>query len=447
MRIYVIEDDRMFNRLIVRALDKDKDVEIVPFFNGTDFLDRLSDNPEVVTLDLGLPDYSGAEILRRIKQSHPETEVIIISGQDDLKMAVQLLKEGAYDYIAKDENVRERLVHCLHHIRAQQKLQQELKQLKSEISVKYDYLQAIIGESESMKQVLLLVDKAVKMSNVHVSITGEPGTGKKLLAKAIHYNSERRDQPFVIVNVGAIPDELMEGELFGFEKGAFDGARLRQKGKIEEAAEGTLYMEDVDLLGPDLQIKWLQFLQNGTIRRLGAKTEIRVHTRVISGSTIDLGEAVRNKQFREDLYFCLMGIPLHLPSLKERQKDVVLLAQFFLKHFCDENGITPLELTSEAMRKLLNYPFPGNVRELKAVVELAAVLTNTAMVGEDHIVFNGVSSTPDLLTEELSLKEYNEKIIRHYLDKYQNVMVVAEKLDIGKSTVYNLIKKWSELKE
>jgi DNA-binding NtrC family response regulator len=169
-----------------------------------------------------------------------------------------------------------------------------------------------------------------------------------------------------------------------------------------------------------------------------------LRTRVISGSTIDLGEAVRTKQFRADLYFCLMGIPLHLPSLKERRKDLVLLAQFFLKHFYIENGIAPLELTSEALRKLLTYPFPGNVRELKAVVELAAVLTNTSMVGEEHIVFNGVSSTPDLLTEELSLKEYNEKIIRHYLEKYQNVLVVAEKLDIGKSTVYNLVKKWSK---
>jgi DNA-binding NtrC family response regulator len=444
MRIYVIEDDQLFNRLIVGFLDECSEMEVVPFFNGADFLDRLSDNPEVVTLDLGLPDGSGADILRKIKQSNPETEVIIISGQNDLKLAVQLLKEGAYDYIAKDENVRERLINCLLHIKGQHQLQEELQQLKSEISVKYDFLQAFIGESESMKQVLLLVDKAVKVDSVNVSISGEAGTGKKLMAKAIHYNSGRRDRPFVMVNVGAIPDELMEGELFGFEKGAFDGARLRQKGKIEEAAEGTLYIEDVDLLGPDLQVKLLQFLQNGTIRRIGGETEIPLRTRVISGSTIDLGEAVRTKQFRADLYFCLMGIPLHLPSLKERRKDLVLLAQFFLKHFYIENGIAPLELTSEALRKLLTYPFPGNVRELKAVVELAAVLTNTSMVGEEHIVFNGVSSTPDLLTEELSLKEYNEKIIRHYLEKYQNVLVVAEKLDIGKSTVYNLVKKWSK---
>jgi DNA-binding NtrC family response regulator len=445
MRIYVIEDDRLFNQLIVRALDKDKDVEIVPFFNGTDFLNRLSDNPEVVTLDLGLPDNSGAEILRQIKQSNPETEVIIISGQDDLKLAVQLLKEGAYDYIAKDENVRERLIHCINHIRGQQKLKQEVLQLKSEISEKYNYLHGIIGESESMKQVLSLVDKAVKMANVSVSITGEAGTGKELMAKAIHYNSLRRDKPFVIVNVGAIPYEMLEGELFGFEKGAFDGARLRHKGTIEEASDGTLYIEDVDLLDPDLQIKLLHFLQKGTVRRMGGEKDLSVNTRVISGATVDLTEAIRNKQFREDLYFRLMGIPIHLPSLKERQKDVVLLAQFFLNHFCEENGIVPLELTLGARRKLMNYPFPGNVRELKAVVELAAVLTNTPLVGEEHIVFNGANVTPDLLTEELSLKQYNEKIIRHYLDKYQNVILVAEKLDIGKSTIYNLVKKWSKI--
>ncbi|MCA1744612.1 MAG: sigma-54 dependent transcriptional regulator [Bacteroidales bacterium] len=445
MRIYVIEDDRIFNRLIVRALDKDKEVEIVSFFNGTDFLERLSDNPEVVTLDLGLPDYSGAYLLRQIKQACPETEVIIISGQDDLKLAVQLLKEGAYDYIAKDENIRERLIHCIHHIRGQQNLKNELRQLKSEISVKYNYLQAIIGESEGMKTVLSLIDKAVKVSNVSVSITGEAGTGKELVAKAIHYNSARRHKPFVIVNVGAIPYEMLEGELFGFEKGVLDGGRLRHKGKIEEAAEGTLYIEDVDLLGPDLQVKLFQFLQSGNVRRIGGEKDLPVNTRVISGATIDLLEAVRRKQFRDDLYFRLMGIPIHLPSLQERQKDVVLLAQFFLRHFCEENGIERIELTLAARRKLLDYPFPGNVRELKAVVELAAVLTNTSLITEAHIVFNGAGAAPDLLTEEMSLKAYNEKIIRHYLDKYQNVVLVAEKLDVGKSTIYNLIKKWSKL--
>ena len=445
MRIYVIEDDRMFNQLIVRALDKDNEVEIVPFFNGTDFLSRLSDHPEVVTLDLGLPDFSGADLLRQIKQSSPETEVIVISGQDDLKLAVQLLRQGAYDYIAKDENIRERLVQCIHHIRGQQNLKKELRQLKFEISEKYNYLQAIIGESNGMKAVLSLIDKAVKVSNVSVSITGEAGTGKELVAKAIHYNSARRHKPFVVVNVGAIPYEMLEGELFGFEKGAFDGARLRHRGKIEEAVDGTLYIEDVDLLGPDLQVKLFQFLQTGTVRRMGGEKDVPVNTRVISGAAIDLLEAVRNKQFREDLYFRLMGIPIHLPSLKERQKDVVLLAQFFLYHFCEENGIVPLELTLGARRKLLDYPFPGNVRELKAVVELAAVLTNTSLVTEEHIVFNGAGATPDLLTEEMSLKEYNEKIIRHYLDKYQNVVLVAEKLDVGKSTIYNLIKKWSKM--
>jgi DNA-binding NtrC family response regulator len=445
MRIYVIEDDRMFNQLIVRALDKDKDVEIVPFFNGTDFLARLSDHPEVVTLDLGLPDNSGADLLRQIKQVSPETEVIIISGQDDLKLAVQLLKQGAYDYIAKDENIRERLIHCIHHIRGQQNLKNELRQLKFEVSEKYNYLQVIVGESNGMKTVLSMIDKAVKVANVSVSITGEAGTGKELVAKAIHYNSARCHKPFVVVNVGAVPYEMLEAEIFGFEKGAFDGARLRHKGKIEEAVEGTLYIEDVDLLGPDLQVKLFHFLQTGTVRRMGGDKDVPVNTRVISGAAVDLQEAVRTKQFREDLYFRLMGIPIHLPSLKERQKDVVLLAQYFLHHFCVDNGMDPIELSLDARRKLLSYPFPGNVRELKAVVELAAVLTNTTLITEEHIVFNGTGVTPDLLTEEMSLKDYNEKIIRHYLDKYQNVIVVAEKLDVGKSTIYNLIKKWSNL--
>jgi len=232
MRIYVIEDDRIFNRLIVSSLSSEKDVNIQSFFNGEDFLSHLSDNPDVVTLDLGLPDYYGPDLLRKIKDVSPETEVIIISGQYDLKLAVQLLRHGAYDYIAKDENIKERLVHCIKHIRGRNNLKRELNQLKSEISGKYDYLDAIVGESEGMKKVLSLINKAVTIDNISVYTTGESGTGKEFIAKAIHYNSKRRDYPFIVINVGALPSEMMEGELFGFESRSISGAHLCHKGML-----------------------------------------------------------------------------------------------------------------------------------------------------------------------------------------------------------------------
>ena len=447
MRIHVIEDDKVFSKLIEHTLRLIPEFEVVPFFNGNDFLKNLPDNPDIVTLDLGLPDYSGEALLKKIKNFNPDIEIIIISGQDDISLAVQLLKEGAYDYITKDENIKERLLHSINNIISKQSLKNELSQLKSEISGKYSFQHAIIGDSSAIKGVFSLIEKAIRVPNINVSIYGETGTGKELIAKTIHYSSSRNHKPFVAVNMAAIPRELIESELFGHEKGAFTGAFMTRKGKFEEADGGTIFLDEIGEMDFDLQVKLLRVIQEREITRIGGNQNFKINTRIITATNKDLSEAVREKKFREDLYYRLLGLPIHLPPLKERQSDILTLANHFLKAFCKENGLDLLELTPKARKKLLNYSFPGNVRELKAIIELAAVLTNTQQVDDDHIVFNNAQEELEIFAREMTLKEYNSAIIKHFLNKYKNVLKVAEKLDIGKSTIYNLLKNEKDLRE
>ncbi len=428
--------------MIEYTLRLNPDYEVATYYNGKDFLDDLSNNPDIVTLDLGLPDFSGDDILKRIKKYNPEIEVIIISGQDDISTAVKLLRQGAYDYITKDENIKERLLHSIHNIINTKSLKNEISQLKTEITNRYEFKHAIIGESPAIKKIFALIDKAIKVPNINVSITGETGTGKELIAKTVHYSSPRKDRPFIAVNMGAIPAELIESELFGHEKGAFTGAVAAKKGKFEEADGGTIFLDEIGEIDMNLQVKLLRVLQEREITRVGSNETIKINTRVITATNKDLSEEVRKGNFREDLYYRLLGLPVKLPSLKERKNDVLLLAEHFLGEFCKENNLERLILTPAAKKKLMKYSFPGNVRELKAVIELGAVLTNTGEIDEEQIVFSSANSEADLFSREMTLKEYNEKIIFHYLEKYDNnVIRVAEKLDIGKSTIYNLLKK------
>ena len=442
MKIHIIEDDRVFNKLIEHTLKLNPDHEVIPFFNGKDFIKNLGDDPDIVTLDLGLPDFTGNEILRKIKRYNPEIDVIVISGQDDISTAVQLLKEGAYDYITKDENIKERLLHSINNIKKQKSLKNEISQLKTEITNKYEFKHAIIGDSPAIKEVFALIEKAVRVPNINVSVYGETGTGKELIAKTIHYNSPRRNQPFIAVNMGAIPRELIESELFGHEKGAFTGAITTKKGKFEEADGGTVFLDEIGEMDFNLQVKLLRVLQEREITRVGGNAVIKINTRIITATNKDLAEEARKGNFREDLYYRLLGLPIHLPPLKDRRNDTLLLGQHFLKAFSKENGLNKVELTPKAKKKLLNYNFPGNVRELKAIVELAAVLTNSNQIDEEHIMFNSTQGEIELFSQELTLKEYTEKIIKHFLKKHNNnVLKVADKLDIGKSTIYNLLKK------
>lgn len=444
MKIDIIEDDVLFSKMIEHILAQSGHYKTRVFPDARSFLNRVAPLPDVVTLDLGLPDMSGRELMKKIKNLNPETEVIIISGQDNLRLAVQLLKEGAYDYITKDENIKERLLHTLKKIRSNQELRSQLDQLKKEVSVKYPFHDTLQGNSPALKNTFSLIDKATKVTKINVSILGEPGTGKDLVAKTIHYNSDRKNHPFIKVSITSMSKEELRNTLFGVEKGAFPDTLMTTKGKFEEAGQGTLLLDDITEFDEELQKELLQVFQERKIKRIGSNKEQEVKCRVITTTSYDMLQAVKEKRFREDLYYYLAGLPITMPPLRERGKDIIILGDFFLQTFCLKNNLPPMSLSSGAKKKLLSHNYPGNIRELKAIIELAAVLTNSGVLEERHIVFSYTDPTPGIFHEELTLKEYNERIIIYFIKKYKNVMEVARRLDIGKSTIYNLLKKQKE---
>ncbi|MCD6332687.1 MAG: sigma-54-dependent Fis family transcriptional regulator [Bacteroidales bacterium] len=441
MKIFVVEDDKFYVKLIEHHLKLNPEFEVDAFYSGQDIINHLGENPDIITLDFTLPDMSGHEVLAAIRNYDPNINVIVISGQEDISTAVKLLKDGAYDYITKDENIRERLLNTIHNIQKTRDLKKTVNHLQAQISEKYDFSKAIIGESKAIKKIFALIEKAIQVQNMTVSIQGETGTGKELVAKTIHYNSIRKERPFVAVNMGAIPRELVESELFGHEKGAFTGAYSRNTGKFEEAQGGTIFFDEIAELDIDLQVKLLRAIQEREIVRIGSSAVIKIDVRIITATNKDLQYEVKAGRFREDLYYRLLGLPIVLPPLSERENDIILLAQHFLKEFCEENHIPRKELSPHARNKLLAYHYPGNVRELKAIIELAAVMSGNPVIEDHDILFSPISSGLDLFSDDLTLREYEAKIIKHYLEKNNNnVVLVAKKLEIGKSKIYNMIK-------
>ncbi len=437
----MVEDDAWYAELLVYHLSLNPDYEVVKFSTARDCLANLHQEPAVVTLDYSLPDLNGEQVLKKILEYNPNIQVIIISAQENINTAIDLLKKGAYDYIVKDEDARNRLWNTVSNIRKNLQLREEVEQLRSEIGQRYDFSKAIIGNSEVMKRVFVMMDKAAR-THITVSLSGETGTGKELVAKAIHYNSSRSTKPFIAVNVSSMPRDLIESELFGHEKGAFTGAVARRKGKFEEAHEGTLFLDEIAELDISLQSKLLRVLQEKEITRIGSNTPVKVDARIIVATHKNLIEETRKGNFREDLYYRLLGLPIHLPPLRERNNDVLLIAKYIIDEFCKENKLKKKTLSTDAQKKLLAYPFPGNVRELKAISELAIVMSDEDVIFPEAITFSITTSVADLLNEELSLDEYTSRIIRHYLGKYDNnVLKVADKLKVGKSTIYRLLKE------
>jgi two-component system response regulator AtoC len=438
--IFIVEDDAFYGSMLEYHLNLNPDYEVSRFENGKSFVDNLYRRPSVITLDYSLPDIDGETILKKIQKDHPEIPVIIISGQENITTAVQLLKLGAYDYIVKDENTKDRLWNCLLKIRETKELKEEITLLREEVREKYEFSNSIRGNSPPLKRVFALMEKAAQ-SQINVSIYGETGTGKELVAKSIHFNSGRSKKPFVAVNMSAIPRELVESELFGHEKGAFTGAMNRRIGKFEEANGGTLFLDEIGEMDITIQAKILRALQEQEIVRVGGNSTVKFDARIIVATHRNLGDEVQKGTFREDLYYRLLGLNIQLPPLRERGNDIMILAKFFAEDYCKKNKLPEISLTNEASQKLLQYGFPGNIRELKAIVELACVMATDNNIGVEDISFNSLKPEGSFLLEELTLKEYNKRILRHFLDKYDNdVLLVADKLDIGKSTIYNMLK-------
>ncbi|ELR69071.1 two-component response regulator [Fulvivirga imtechensis AK7] len=438
--IFVVEDDEWYRELLTYNLSLNPDYEIRKFDNAKSFLDELDQNPDVVTLDYRLPDMEGEEVLRKIKDYNPAIEVIIISEQEKIETAVNLLNLGAYDYIVKSRDIRDKLLNTVSNIRKQSHLKEKVATLQKEVQKKYSFENSIIGSSDSIKKVFSLLEKAIG-NNISVIITGETGTGKELAAKAIHYNSTRKNYPFVPVNVAAIPKDLIESELFGHEKGAFTGANYRRIGKFEEADKGTLFLDEIGEMDLTLQAKLLRALQEKEVTRIGSNKTIKTDCRIIVATNKNLLQEVKAGKFREDLYYRLFGLTVDMPPLRNRNKDIIILAKYFITSFCQENKQEPPVLSNKAQKKLLNYSFPGNVRELKSIVELATVMSNNGEITEDDINFSNNEELYDPPLSGMTLREHTTRIIKLYLKKHENnIKDAAKELDIGYSTIYRVLK-------
>jgi len=441
LKVFIVEDDKLYGEMLRYHLALNPDNEVFLYTTGKDCIDNLYLDPDFISLDYSLPDTSGLEVLQKIHIYNPKLPVVIVSGQEDVKTAVNLLKVGAYEYFVKDEDTKNRLWHSLQKVKENIELKQEIKQLKVEIGKKYEFKNVIKGNSPAITRIFDLIDKATQ-TNIVVSLLGETGTGKDLVAKAIHYNSPRRAGPFVPINVSAIPGELIESEFFGYEKGAFTGANTRKKGKFEQANDGTIFLDEIAEMDANMQTKLLRVLQEKELTRVGGNATIKFDARVIVATNKNLAKEVTKGNFREDLYYRLLGLPIELPPLRERGNDILILAKFFLDEFCKENKLEQKTLSQGAQERLLKYTYPGNVRELKAIVDLASVMSNSDLIEESDIAFSKTNFSSELMNDDDTLDGYTKKIVSHYLKKYdRNVITVARKLDIGKSTVYRMMKE------
>lgn len=447
MKILIAEDDNYYASYLEYSIKLTGDHEIVKCSDTKSLFKAITENTAVVIMDYNLDHHqSGHETFSKIRSGYPNSEVVIVSGQQKVETAVDLMNKGAFDYIVKNEETKNRIVFTINKLSKQLELKTQLDSLKREVSNKYDFRSTLISNDQSIEKIYGLIDKAAS-SSISVSIYGKTGTGKELVAKSIHFNSARKNKPFVAVNLSALSETLIESELFGYEKGAFTGANERRIGRFEEANGGTLFLDEISEVSLSIQVKLLRVLQEREITRLGSNTPVPIDCRIICASNKVLAEEVKLGNFRQDLFYRILGLPIELPELKYRGNDTLLLAKHFAMDYCRANDLDLLEFSDSALHKLKSYSFPGNVRELKSIIDLACVLSENGIIGEDQIMLSEEISVQNIFESELSLKEINEKIIRSLLDKYNsNVRLVADKLQIGKSTIYRLLQEDGENK-
>ena len=369
--ILVVDDEIELREGIASHLNQEG-YEIQQASNGEDALALLKETPfDILITDMKLPGINGNTVLQEALSIYPELIGIIITGYGTVESAVQAMKNGAYDYIAKPFQLMEVSL-LVRQALERRRLRQENAYLKTQLKEKYRF-ENIIGNSKPMQEIFQLVE-TIATTNSTVLITGETGTGKELIARAIHFNSLRKDQKIVSINCGAIPETLLESELFGHVKGAFTGAHQTRIGRFEQAHKGTIFLDEIATMSPALQVKLLRVLQEREFERVGGMETIKVDVRIIAATSADLKEMVERNEFRSDLYYRLNVIPIHLPALRDRREDIPLLTKHFVKKYCQNSNMEIKTVAQEGMKMLMNYSWPGNIRQLENAIERAVAL-------------------------------------------------------------------------
>jgi len=441
--IVVADDDPVLRDAVAKTLGR-AGYEVVPAADGTAALEVVRSRPvQVLLADLRMPGLDGLELLRTTKAIAPEVEVILITGHGGIEDAVAAMKEGAYDFLTKPfkraalQKAVEKALEKQHLLQQNRALRRQLEDVMPE--------GAIIGTAPAMRRLLDLVNQ-VAASNAFVLILGESGTGKELVADAVHRGSPRREGPCIKVNCAALPETLLESELFGYEKGAFTGAAARKEGRFELAHGGTLFLDEIGDLSPATQAKLLRVLQEGTFERLGGTRTLKVDVRIVAATNKDLEQAVKAGRFREDLYYRLNVITLTVPPLRERPEDIPLLAQHFLRRHAQRDARNIEGLTREALDLLAAYDWPGNVRELENVIERGVVLARDPWIGPRDLpeAISRVAPEPRAITVPIGmpLDEVEQRLIEETLRHTGGDKTLAAKLlGITSRTIYRKLKR------
>ena len=443
-KILIVDDEKNIIKTI-SAILQDEDHIVYSASTGEEGLSFLRKNDvDLVILDVWLPDIDGVEVLQGIKKLNPDIAVLMISGHGSIDIAVRATRIGAFDFLEKPPSM-ERIITAVNNALEQLRLRRENIRLKKDI-IQEDEM---IGESGAILDVKGIIDKAAATS-ARVFITGHNGTGKELVAKAIHRKSLRADKPFIKVNCAAIPDELIESELFGHEKGSFTGALNRRLGKFEIANTGTLFLDEVCDMSSSAQAKVLRVLQEQQFERVGGNETVTVDVRVISATNIDVKKAIEEGKFREDLYYRLNVIPVHVPSISERHEDIPLLVDYFLDKFSKEHGLGEKRISQQGIECLVEYPWPGNVRELKNIIERLTIMVPGETIDRADILDHIESGDHEFTSaaSDSSFKKARESFERDFIitalkKNGRNISQAAQELGMERTNLHRKIKQYN----
>ncbi|HYP28633.1 MAG TPA: sigma-54 dependent transcriptional regulator [Blastocatellia bacterium] len=444
-RILIVEDEAPMCELLM-SFFSEKGYKVNSAQNGEEAIQRLEEQDyALVVTDIKLPGMSGLELLARIRLEWPEVAVVIMTAFSSISSAVEAMKLGAEDYIGKPFQLDE-LVITVEKALERRSLRREVKELRAEVRERYNFSN-IVGRSKPMQQLFEVIKRIAARRDASALIIGSTGTGKELVARAIHYNSDRKDAPFMPINCSAIPDTLLESELFGHQKGAFTGAHETRRGLIEEAQGGTVFLDEINTLSMNLQVKLLRVLQERVVRRVGGRENIPIDIRLVSASNQDLEDAVKRGEFRQDLFYRLNVVPVRLPDLKDRREDIPLLVHHFLQKFSQQHGEAARRFSSEAMRALMTHTWPGNVRELENAVEHALTMGSGEILAPEDLPASVTAPERDIVEEatldNVSLEEVERRYILRILDKMDGHQIkTAQILGIDRRTLYRRLRQY-----